>query len=127
MAEALASAGAGHNLTRATFLDFTARHNEVERELAECAETKRSLNRRRKDLRKNMEAAGVDIEEFDRHLIEIELTPEEREAKARKLAQMLEWRQLPAGFQASMGYGDDQPVERALSVLELQEIDAEGF
>lgn len=126
MAEALRDAGLGHNLTRATFLEFCTSHSQVERELADCAETKRSLNKRRKDLRKNATAAGIDIEMFDRHLADIELTPEERDAHARAYAQMMVWRSAPPGYQATMDL-PAEPGDRAFSVHELHAIDGEGF
>lgn len=128
MAEALASAGIGHNLSRASFLDFCTDHSRVERELAEVAETRRSLNRRRKDLRKNMAAAGVDIEMFDRHLVDVELTPEELAAQALSYAQMMEWRARPPGYQPSLDMGANQTDdERAFNVHELHAVDGEGF
>jgi hypothetical protein len=126
MAEALRDA-AGPNLTRATFIEFCTKHDEVERELADVAETKRSLNKRRKDIRKNMGAAGIDVDMFDRMRADLELTPEEREANARDLAQYMAWMQAPAGFQASMDFQSDDPGERAYNVHELHAIDGEGF
>lgn len=126
MADPIREAGLGHNLSRATFLEFCTNHGQVERELAEVAETRRSLNRRRKDLRKNAVAAGIDIEMFDRHLVDIELTPEERDAQARSYLQMMTWRNAPPGFQATMDL-PAEPGARALNYLELHAIDGEGF
>jgi hypothetical protein len=126
MAEALRDA-AGPNLTRATFIEFCTKHDEIERELADVAETKRSLNKRRKDIRKNMGAAGIDIDMFDRMRDDLELTPEEREARTRDLAQYMAWMQAPAGYQASMDFQSDDPGERAYNVHELHAIDGEGF
>lgn len=127
MAEALREAGAGHNLSRASFIEFCTKHEEVERELAEVAETRRSLNRRRKDLRKNMGAAGIDVEMFDRMRSDLELTPEERQAQAHEYARYMAWQQAPVGFQPSMDLQTDDPEERAYNVHELHAIDGEGF
>lgn len=127
MAEALAGAGIGHNLSRASFLDFNTKHNEIERELAEVAETRRSLNRRRKDLRKNMEAAGIDIAMFDRVLLDVELLPAEREAQDREYRRMMEWRNAPPGFQPSIDLQTDDEGLAALNEYELHAIDGEGF
>jgi hypothetical protein len=127
MAEPLAGAGIGHNLSRASFLDFCVKHSEIERELAEVAETRRSLNRRRKDLRKGMGAAGIDLEMFDRVLLDVELIPEERVAQARAYQQMMEWRQAPVGFQPSMDLQTDDPGLRAYNAHELHAIDGEGY
>lgn len=127
MADSLASAGAGHNLGRASFLDFCTEHSKVDRELAEVAETRRSLNRRRKDLRKNMAAAGIDIAMFDRVLDDLELTPEELAAQATEYRRYMEWRDKPPGFQPSMDLQTEDPALRALNVHELHAIDGEGF
>lgn len=128
MAEALAGAGAGHNLGRATFLEFCTEHSKVERELADVAETRRSLNRRRKDLRKNMAAAGIDIDMFDLHLADLELTQDEREVRAAAYARYMAWRNAPVGFQASMDIATTaDPGDRAFNSHELHTIDGEGF
>jgi ribosome modulation factor len=127
MAEALRDAGVGHNLTRPTFIEFCTKHDEVEKELAEIAETRRSLNRRRKDLRKNMGAAGIDIEMFDRMRADLDLTPEEREAQQIDYVRYMEWMRAPVGFQPSMDLQTDDPGERAFNVHELHAIDGEGF
>jgi len=127
MAEALRDAGGGANLTRATFLEFHSKYEDIERELAEVAETRRSLNRRRKDLRKSMGAAGISVDMFDRMLDDLELIPEEREANTRDLAQYMAWMAAPPGWQASMDFQSDDPGERAYNVHELHAIDGEGF
>lgn len=127
MAEALRDAGVGHNLSRATFLEFKMSLDGIDRELAEVAETRRSLNRRRKDLRKTMGAAGVDVEMFDRMAGDLDKPAEQRAAEQASYVRYMAWMQAPVGFQPSMDLASTDPGERAYNVHELHAIDGEGF
>lgn len=126
MADRLASAGIGSNVTQATFLDYVGRHDEVDNEIQDAKETVRSLNKRRKDLRKTMKASGLNLEAFDRHLMDVNRSGEEREADDREYRRYMSWRNKPVGFQPSMDLQGDANI-KALNANELAAIDREGF
>lgn len=127
MAEALSGAGIGHNLSRASFLEFCTEFDQIERELQDAQETVRSIRKRRKDYRKDMAANGVDIDMFDRMLADSELTAEERRARDFEYRRYMEWQSKPVGFQPSIDLQSDDPAERAMNVHELHAIDGEGY
>jgi ribosome modulation factor len=124
MAEALREVVGHNSLSRLAMVDWVGKHEDIERELAEVAETRRSLNRQRKDLRKNMAATGVDLDMFDRMRADLELTPEEREQRAIKFRQYWEWMSLPEGTQSEM---DLAAGEARYDVHQLHAIDGEGY
>ncbi len=58
MAESLNAERGSNGPDRGQFLEFVERVGEIEEQLAEAQETVRSIRKRRKDLRKLIEAEG---------------------------------------------------------------------
>ena len=126
MAESLSSERQGSNgPDRAGFLDFVEKHNGIEDELLDAKETVRSINRRRKDLRKLIAIEGHDIDEFDRALKDAERSGAEREAADRVYRRNMEWLGKPVGYQTALDLAGAAPVE--FTVSELKRVDREGF
>ena len=126
MAESLSSERQGSNgPDRAGFLDFVEKHNGIEDELLDAKETVRSINRRRKDLRKLIAIEGHDIDEFDRALKDAKRSGAEREAADKIYRRNMEWLGKPIGYQTALDLAGAAPVE--FSVSELKRVDREGF
>ncbi len=128
MAEKLSAERAVGNVTRATFLEFVEKHEEIDEELAEHQETGRSIRRRRKDLRATITASGIVIAEFDRHLVDEKRSGEEREAAEHAYRQYMAWRGKPIGFQGKLDLAADSPADAlAFEQREVKRADRDGF
>ncbi len=125
MAEPLSAERESGNLTRASFLEFVERHDAIEEEIADAQETMRSIRRRRKDLRKTIEAEGHNIDEFDRALRDAKRSGEEREAADRAYRRNMAWLAKPVGYQTEF---DITPAAMAgAEAHEVKRAEREGF
>lgn len=114
------------NVTQASTLEFIDKHIEVDEECAEAKETVRSINRRRKDLRKTIQAAGINMEAFDRAIADNKRSGAEREAENRHYAQYMAWLRKPVGYQTTM-FNETDTGAAAFDVHELERADSEGY
>lgn len=125
MADRLADAGdQGANLTQATFLEYVGRHEDIDREILDAKETVRSLNKRRKDLRKTIIAVGINLDAFDRHLRDVDRSGEEREAEDDQYRRYMRWRLKPVGYQPGLFDTGDEPLTHD---VDLEGVEADGF
>jgi hypothetical protein len=128
MAESLSSERQGANGgDRAGFLGFVEKHAEIETELVDAKETVRSINRRRKDLRKLIANEGHDIDEFDRALKDAARSGAEREAADNIYRRNMEWLGKPVGHQTALDLAGAAPAPMQWSVHDLKRVDREGF
>ena len=126
MAASLSADRDAGNLTRGTFIEFVGKHDDIDAEIASAKETMRSLNRRRKDIRKSIEANGMSIDEFDRSLKDRARSDDELEAATRQYQRNLAWLNKPLSFQADMLAPDTAKDTKAVSVYQLKQVDGDG-
>lgn len=119
MAQSLASAGPASNVTQATFLDFLGKYDDADALVADAVNE-------RKDLRKAIKGAGINLAAFDRARIDADKSGDKREAEELEYRRYMAWRNKPVGFQPSMDLAPSDPMA-ALSTYTLHQIDTEGF
>lgn len=128
MATPLSADREGANLTRGTFLEFVQKHDDIDQEIASAKETMRSLNRRRKDIRKSVEANGITIAEFDRALDDRNRSDDELEASHRQYQRNLAWLGKPVGFQSDLGLPVETAADtKAATVYQMKQVDTDGY
>lgn len=129
MAESLSSERGsvyGANVTQATYLEFYQKYEDVENDLADAQETVRSIRRRRKDLRKTIEASGMNLDGFDRAMRDGKRSGIEREAEDQAYRQFMAWQRKPVGTQGIMPF-EDAEGSAAADTHQLHEIHNDGF
>jgi hypothetical protein len=81
------------NVTQATFLQFIDEYHGVDQAVAEAVGM-------RKDLRKRIRGAGLNLAAFDRARTEAEKSGDKREDEDREFRQYMNWLGKPIGYQA---------------------------
>jgi hypothetical protein len=87
------TSAAGGNVTQATFLQFVDEYSDVDQAVAQAVGM-------RKDLRKRIRGAGLNLAAFDRSRAEAEKSGDKREEEDREFRRNMAWLGKPIGFQA---------------------------
>ncbi|HVB15731.1 MAG TPA: hypothetical protein VNF04_04300 [Stellaceae bacterium] len=95
-------ADAPSNVTAETSLAFHVRYAEMDSDLGEALAGVKSVRRRIKALRREIEGAGIDLKGFDRARSDAALSGSEREAMIAEHRRQLAWLKKPIGMQATL-------------------------
>lgn len=81
------------NITQSTFLQFVDEYNDVDQAVSEAVGM-------RKDLRKRIRGAGLNLAAFDRARVQAEKSGDKREEEDREFRRYMGWLNKPIGYQS---------------------------
>jgi hypothetical protein len=104
----------GGNVTRETFVAFFDEAKNADQMVAEAIAA-------RKDLRKRIKGAGLNLPAFDRSRQLAEMSGDRREEEDAALRQMMAWLNMPLGFQADWVGGQAARSSNGEDITEQQQ------